>query len=84
MSTKDAKSKTKKSSTTSATKEGIENHKTAATHLKAAAKSHLSAAKHHKNGNHEKAEKSSIKAYGHVSLANEVQKTIVAKNTVKG
>lgn len=83
MSTKETKGKTKKSSN-SATKEGIKNHKTAATHLKAAAKSHLSAAKHHKNGNDEKAEKSTIKAHGHVSLANEVQKTIVAKNAVKG
>lgn len=53
---------------------GIENHKKAATHLKAAAESHLEAAKQHEAGNHDKAATSTVIAHGHVALANEAQK----------
>jgi hypothetical protein len=53
---------------------GIENHKKIASHLEAAAKHHLDAAQHHESGLHEKAADSTIKAHGHISLANEAQK----------
>lgn len=52
---------------------GIENHKKAALHYVAASKSHLAAARHHRDGNHDKAAKSTIEAHGHVSLGNEAQ-----------
>lgn len=54
-------------------KKRIENHKTTATHLTAAAKSHLDAAKHHEEEEHEKAAKSTITAHGHLALAKDVQ-----------
>jgi hypothetical protein len=54
-------------------KKRIENHKTTATHLEAAAKNHLEAAKHHENEEHEKAAKSTITAHGHLALAKEAQ-----------
>ncbi len=59
---------------TAENKKGIENHKKTATHLKAASEHHLDAAKHHEEGNHEKAAESTVKAHGHVALANEAQK----------
>lgn len=62
---------------------GIENHKKAANHFKAAAKNHLDAAKHHENGHHEKAAESTVKAHGHSSLANEAQKEDVKHHTPK-
>jgi hypothetical protein len=54
-------------------KKRIENHKTTATHLEAAAKSHLDAAKHHEEEEHEKAAHSTIKAHGHLALAKDIQ-----------
>ena len=55
-------------------KKGIENHKTIATHLEAAAKNHLEAAKHHEEENHDKAAKSTIIAQGHLAIASEAQR----------
>jgi hypothetical protein len=52
----------------------IENHRTAATHLEAAAKNHLNAAKYHEEGSHEKAAQCTVVAQGHVSLANKAQR----------
>jgi hypothetical protein len=54
-------------------KKGIENHKKIATHLEAAAKEHLEAAKNHESGNHDKAAQSTIAAHGHFNLAKEAQ-----------
>jgi hypothetical protein len=53
-------------------KKGIENHKQAAIHHEAAAKYHHEAARFHEVGNHEKAYKSSLIAYGHQTFANEL------------
>lgn len=64
-------------------KKGIKNHIIAATHYKAAAKSHLEAAKHHKNENHKQAAKSTIKAQGHSSLGNDAQKEDVKHHSYK-
>ncbi|TAE90248.1 MAG: hypothetical protein EAY81_01035 [Bacteroidetes bacterium] len=61
----------------------MDNHKKAATHFDAAAKSHLDAAKHHENGNHEKAAKSTVEAHGHACVANEAQKEDVKHHTNK-
>ncbi len=52
---------------------GIDNHKKAAAHFEAAAKSHLEAAKYHESGQHEEAAKCTIEAHGHASAANEAQ-----------
>jgi hypothetical protein len=52
---------------------GIDNHNRVANHLEEAAKNHRHAAKHHKDGNHEKAAQCTTLAQGHVSLANNVQ-----------
>jgi len=60
---------------------GIDNHKKAASHFEAAAKSHLEAAKHHENEDHEKAALSTIEAHGHSSLANEAQQVDAKKHT---
>jgi hypothetical protein len=72
------KAKEKKSKVTSHKKEenkkGIKNHKKAANHFEAASKFHLDAAKHHEEGNHKKAAKSTIEAHGHANLAREAQK----------
>lgn len=53
-------------------KKGIENHKQAALQHEAAARFHRDAAKYHEAGNHEKAYKSSLIAYGYQALANEL------------
>ena len=50
------------------------NHRKAAAHLLTAAQYHLAAATHHENGNHEKAEKSTIAAHRQVTLSNKNQK----------
>ncbi len=60
----------------------IDNHKKTATHFAAASKSHLDAAKHHENENHEKAEKSTVEAYDHSRLANEAQKLDIKLHTL--
>lgn len=61
---------------------GIHHHMIAASHFEAAAKSHKEAAKHHKAGNHYKAAKSTVKAHGFSSLANEAQKEDVKHHTI--
>lgn len=63
---------------------GIDNHKKAATHFEAAAKSHTDAATHHERGDHEKAAKSAVEAQSHSSLGNEAQKEDVKNHTLKG
>jgi cellobiose-specific phosphotransferase system component IIA len=65
------------------TQKGIDNHKKAATHFDAASKSHIEAAKHHENGDHEKAEKHTIEAKDHSSLAHDAQKEVVKHNATK-
>ena len=49
--------KIEKKFTPSESKQAIENHKKAATHLEEARKSHLQAVKHHEDEEHEKAKK---------------------------
>ncbi|MEO6902770.1 MAG: hypothetical protein ABI315_06410 [Bacteroidia bacterium] len=61
----------------------VENHKKIATHLEAAAKHHEDAAKHHEADNHDKAAMSTIKAQGHLALANEAQKEDVKNHATK-
>ncbi|GAA3560716.1 hypothetical protein [Snuella lapsa] len=63
---------------------GIKNHKEAAKHLQAAAKSHLDAATHHEEGNHQKAAQSTITAHGHVNLAKKAQKADVKQHAFNG
>lgn len=83
METKEKNSKTELQIIPKAeNQKGIDNHKKAASHFEAAAKSHLEAAKHHENGNHEKAAKSTMEANGHSTLANEVQKEDVKHHTL--
>jgi len=60
----------------------VENHKTTATHLEAAAKEHLDAAKHHENEEHEKAAKSTITAQGHLTLARDAQKEVLKSHAL--
>ena len=62
----------------------VENHKMIATHLETAAKHHVDAAKHHEADNHEKAALSTVKAQGHLALANEAQKEDVKNHATKG
>ncbi len=67
--------KSEKNQTTPAdNQKSIENHKKAATHFDNASKSHLEAAKHHENGEHEKAAQSTVNAHGHNVMARKVQK----------
>ena len=47
----------------------IENHKQAAAHNMEAAKYHLEAVKHYEAGNHKKAARSTVLAYGHHAIA---------------
>ena len=63
-------------------KKGIENHKQAAIHHEAAAKCHHDAVKYHEAGNHEKAYKSSLIAYGHLVLAEELAKEDLKHHTL--
>ncbi len=58
----------------------IKNHKKAATHLEAAAKLHLEAAKHHEENNHDKAHSCCVKANGHTIHARESQKEILKQH----
>jgi hypothetical protein len=50
----------------------IENHKTAAAHLKAAAIYHLEAARNYEAGDQEKADLCAFTALGHLRLATEL------------
>lgn len=63
---------------------GAKNHQRIAKHLQAAAKSHLKAAKHHEKGNHKKAAKSTVAAYGHISLAKKAQRQDVRHHVLNG
>lgn len=72
----------KKNLTPAEIQKGIEYHKKAATHLEAAAKDHLEAAKQFEAGNHDKAAESKVAAHGHQNLANEAQKEDSKNNTV--
>ena len=51
----------------------IKNHRKAAKHLQASSKFHLEAATHYEEGNHQKAEQSTIAAHGQVTLSNKAQ-----------
>lgn len=62
----------------------VKNHKKAATNFEAAAKSHLTAATHHENGNHEKAAKSTIQAQGFANIAHKAQKKNATQQAKKG
>ncbi len=62
---------------------GIYNHKKAAIHFAAAAKSHLNAAKHHEEGNHDQAATCTVEALGHAYLGNEAQKDDVKNHSLK-
>jgi hypothetical protein len=64
-------------------KQIIENHKKSAAHFEAAAKSHLAAAKHYESGNHGRALKHTVEAYGHSNAANEAQKEVGKHHTSK-
>ncbi|MBL7884711.1 MAG: hypothetical protein JNL69_11625 [Bacteroidia bacterium] len=64
----------KKEEITDSSKRRITSHQTTAAHLDNASKHHLNAAKHHESGEHEKAAECTLKAQGHVLLANEVQR----------
>jgi len=72
MATPTATPPAKKTEKNSATH--VQNHKTIASNLEAAAKHHTDAAKHHEAGNPEKAAHSTVKANGHQSLANDAKK----------
>jgi hypothetical protein len=52
---------------------GIENHIKAAEHFSLASNYHYEAARYHEEGNHEKANQSTLLAIGHSSMANEYQ-----------
>jgi len=67
---------------TAENKKGIENHNKIATHLETAANLHKEAAKHHGDGNHEKAAESTIKAQGHTAIANEHLKDVVKQHAL--
>lgn len=62
----------------------IKNHRIAATHLEAAARSHFEAATYHEEGSHEKAAHSTITAIGHVNLAKKAQKANITKHALNG
>lgn len=64
-------------------KANVENHKKIAKHLETAAKHHEDAAKHHEADNHEKAALSTVKAQGHLLLANQAQKEDVKNHALK-
>jgi hypothetical protein len=53
---------------------GIKNHRKTAGYLQVAAKSHLEAARHHQEGNHEKAAQSTIVAHANFNLADKAQR----------
>jgi hypothetical protein len=61
----------------------IDSHKTAAAHLQEASKLHTEAAKHHEEGNTDKAHNATLKANGHSAIANEAQKEVVKQHAVK-
>jgi hypothetical protein len=70
----DSSKKNQSNGSSSENLKGIENHKQAAKHHQDAAKNHLDAAKFHEAGDHEQAAKSTVKAQGSASLANEASR----------
>ena len=64
----------KSSGSSSENQKGIDLHKQAAKHHQEAAKNHLDAAKFHEAGDHDKAAKSTVKAQGSASLANDASR----------
>ncbi|MDI9340941.1 MAG: hypothetical protein QM534_10270 [Sediminibacterium sp.] len=53
----------------------VANHRKTAAHLEIAARHHLEAAKHHEDGQLEKASQATLKALGHTAIANDIQRT---------
>jgi hypothetical protein len=72
--------KTEKTFTASESKQAIENHKTAATHLEKAKDSHLEAVKHHEAEDHDKAKKSTVAAQEQMKLANDAHKAVAKQH----
>ena len=62
----------------------IKNHRKAAKHLQASSKFHLEAATHYEEGNHQKAEQSTIAAHGQVTLSNKAQKAGIKQHALIG
>ena len=60
----------------------IKNHRKAAKHLLAASKFYFEAASHHEEGNHQKAEQSTIAAHGQVTLSNKAQKAGIKHHAI--
>ncbi len=52
----------------------IEKHQKAAQHFEEAAKNHYEAARYYEAGDHNKAYHSTLKAFGHCTLAGDAQK----------
>ncbi|HEY5824358.1 MAG TPA: hypothetical protein VIT44_08335 [Cyclobacteriaceae bacterium] len=63
---------------------GIDNHRRIATYLEAAAKNHLYAAKHHENGEHEKAAQCTIIAMGFHRMAGDAQREDLRHHALNG
>jgi hypothetical protein len=63
---------------------GIDNHRRIATHLEAAARHHLNAAKYHESGDHEKAAHSTIMAIGFHRMAGDAQREDVPHHALNG
>ena len=63
---------------------GIKNHRKAAGYLQLAAKSHLEAAMHHQEGNHEKAAQSTIVAHANFNLADKAQRKDMNQHAIDG
>lgn len=80
--TQTATKKEQSSFSPSENKKAIENHKKTATHLEAAAKNHLDAAKHYEDENQNKAAKSTITAQGHMALANDAHKDVLKQHAL--
>tara|TARA_R110002096_G_scaffold6222_13_gene28838 strand:+ start:2002 stop:2259 length:258 start_codon:yes stop_codon:yes gene_type:complete len=63
---------------------GIKNHRKTAGYLQVAAKSHLEAAMHHQEGNHEKAAQSTIVAHANFNLADKAQRKDMNQHAIDG
>ena len=69
-----AKTATKTNLSTTNIQKGIESHRKTAMHLEEAARNHHEAAKQHEAGNHEQAFHNTIKAQGHLALAQDTMR----------
>ena len=63
---------------------GIKNHRKIAGYLQVAAKSHLEAAMHHQEGNHEKAAQNTIVALANFNLADKAQRKDMNQHAIDG